>query len=57
MLGKQKRRANRRFWQANRQSEHEYRHARTDEEAHAALYNQIRLHTTCKGNEQRAGWS
>ena len=32
--------ANRRFWQANRLSEREYREARTDEEAHAALYNQ-----------------
>ena len=32
--------ANRRFWQANSLSEREYREARTDEEAHAALYNQ-----------------
>ena len=32
--------ANRRFWQAKRLSEREYREARTDEEAHAALYNQ-----------------
>ena len=32
--------ANRRFWEANRLSEREYREARTDEEAHAALYNQ-----------------
>ena len=31
--------ANRRFWQANTLSEREYRQARTDEEAHAALYN------------------